>query len=259
MIVEAKNLVKKFGEIAAVDGVSFSVVDGEIFALLGPNGAGKTTIIKMLTTVLNPTSGELSVAGYDPTREERQARRSFGIVFQDSSVDEELSAYDNMLIHAVLYHLPKEGRKEKIRQLLEFVELWDKRKKAVKYFSGGMKRRLEIAKGLLHHPQILFLDEPTQGLDPQTRSHIWEYIKKMNQEEKMTVFFTTHYIEEVEKMADRVVVVDKGKVIASGTPAELKSRTGKESLEEAFIEFTGRDIRDEEASSLDRMRQRLRR
>lgn len=259
MIVEAKNLVKKFGEIAAVDGVSFSVVDGEIFALLGPNGAGKTTIIKMLTTVLNPTSGELSVAGYDPTREERQARRSFGIVFQDSSVDEELSAYDNMLIHAVLYHLPKEGRKEKIRQLLEFVELWDKRKKAVKYFSGGMKRRLEIAKGLLHHPQILFLDEPTQGLDPQTRSHIWEYIKKMNQEEKMTVFFTTHYIEEVEKMADRVVVVDKGKVIASGTPAELKSRTGKESLEEAFIELTGRDIRDEEASSLDRMRQRLRR
>jgi len=259
MIVEAKNLVKKFGEIAAVDGVSFSVVDGEIFALLGPNGAGKTTIIKMLTTVLNPTSGELSVAGYDPTREERQARRSFGIVFQDSSVDEELSAYDNMLIHAVLYHLPKEGRKEKIRQLLEFVELWDKRKKAVKYFSGGMKRRLEIAKGLLHHPQILFLDEPTQGLDPQTRSHIWEYIKKMNQEEKMTVFFTTHYIEEVEKMADRVVVVDKGKVIASGTPAELKSRTGKESLEEAFIELTGRDIRDEEASSLDRMRQRLKR
>ena len=259
MIVEAKNLVKKFGEIAAVDGVSFSVAEGEIFALLGPNGAGKTTTIKMLTTVLNPTSGELLVAGYDPTREERQARRAFGIVFQDSSVDEELSAYDNMLIHAVLYHLPKEGRKEKIRQLLEFVELWDKRKKAVKYFSGGMKRRLEIAKGLLHHPKILFLDEPTQGLDPQTRSHIWEYIKKMNQEEKMTVFFTTHYIEEVEKMADRAVIVDRGKVVAAGTPAELKAKTGKDSLEEAFIELTGRDIRDEEASSLDRMRQRLRR
>ncbi len=254
MIIKVENLVKKFKDFTAVDNISFTVNSGEIFAFLGPNGAGKTTTIKMLTTVLNPTSGEIHINGFDPTKEKNKARHSFGIVFQDSSVDDELTARENMLIHGVLYGIPKKERKAKIQQLLEFVELWDRKKEVVKNFSGGMKRRLEIAKGLMHHPAILFLDEPTQGLDPQTRNHIWEYIKKMNQEEKMTVFFTTHYIEEAEKMADKVVIIDHGKIIAVGTPEELKAKTNKDNLEDAFIELTGNKIREELASGVDQMR-----
>jgi ABC-2 type transport system ATP-binding protein len=249
MIISVKNLTKKFKQFTAVDDISFSVNDGEILAFLGPNGAGKTTTIKMLTTTLHPTSGEIRINGFDPTSEKDQVRRSFGIVFQDASLDEELTAYENMLLHSVLYRLPKDTRESKIKSLLEFVELWDRKQELVKNFSGGMKRRLEIAKGLLHHPKILFLDEPTQGLDPQTRNHIWEYIKKMNTEEKMTVFFTTHYIEEAEKVADRVVIIDQGKILAQGTPDELKARTNKNNLEDAFIELTGRQIREEAAES----------
>ncbi|MCX6797792.1 MAG: ATP-binding cassette domain-containing protein [Candidatus Falkowbacteria bacterium] len=255
MIIEVKNLIKKFKDFTAVDNISFTVKDGEILAFLGPNGAGKTTTIKMLTTVLKPTSGEIKIGGYNPVTQKDKARHSFGIVFQDSSVDDDLTAYENMYLHAVLYGLLRSKRAEKIQQLLEFVELWDRRRELVKTFSGGMKRRLEIAKGLLHHPKILFLDEPTQGLDPQTRNHIWEYIKKMNVEEKMTVFFTTHYIEEAEKVADRVFIVDQGQIVAMGTPDELKQQTSKDNLEDAFIELTGHIIRDEKADGAGFMRQ----
>ncbi|MFA5163190.1 MAG: ATP-binding cassette domain-containing protein [Patescibacteria group bacterium] len=256
-IIEVNNLSKKFRDFTAVSGLSFQVSAGEIVAFLGPNGAGKTTTIKMLTTVLKPTGGQLSLAGANPVTEKNRARQAFGIVFQDASLDEELTAYENMLVHAVLYHLPAKGRKEKIDQLLSFVELADRRRELVKNFSGGMKRRLEIAKGLLHHPQILFLDEPTQGLDPQTRHHIWDYIKKLNQTEKMTVFFTTHYIEEADKMADRVIIVDHGRIIAIGSPAELKSQAQTDDLEGAFIKLTGSVIREEKADGLDRMRRRF--
>jgi ABC-2 type transport system ATP-binding protein len=246
-MIEVKNLVKKFKDFTAVSDVSFAVNEGEILAFLGPNGAGKTTTIKMLTTVLQPTSGKIVLNGFDPIKQQDQARHSFGIVFQDASLDEDLTAYENMEIHAILYGVPGKNRKNRIQKLLEFVELWERKKELVKNFSGGMKRRLEIAKGLLHHPKILFLDEPTQGLDPQTRNHIWEYIKKMNQEEKMTVFFTTHYIEEADKMASRVIIIDQGKIVSEGTPAEIKQKTGKTDLEEAFISLTGHEIRDEKA------------
>lgn len=255
MIIKVNNLIKKFGNFTAVNDISFDVKEGEILAFLGPNGAGKTTTIKMLTTVLAPTSGKIELNGYNPITQKDKARHSFGIVFQDSSVDDELTAQENMVIHAILYGIKKSDRPGKIKLLLEFVELWDRRKELVKTFSGGMKRRLEIAKGLLHHPKILFLDEPTQGLDPQTRNHIWEYIKKMNEEEKMTVFFTTHYIEEAEKAADRVVVVDHGQIVASGTPTELKIQTGKDNLEDAFIALTGKTIREEGADPFSAMRQ----
>ena len=247
MIIKVDKLVKKFKDFTAVDQVSFTVEAGEIFALLGPNGAGKTTTIKMLTTVLKPSAGELTINGFDPVTEKDKVRQSFGIVFQDPSLDDELTAYENMNLHAVLYRIPKKERPAKIKALLEFVELWDRHKERVKNFSGGMKRRLEIARGLLHHPKILFLDEPTQELDPQTRNHIWEYIKNLNKTEKMTVFFTTHYIEEADKAADRVVIIDEGKVIASGTPAEIKAKSDTADLEEAFIKLTGRQIREEKA------------
>jgi ABC-2 type transport system ATP-binding protein len=257
-MIDVKNLVKKFKDFTAVSDISFAVKEGEILAFLGPNGAGKTTTIKMLTTVLQPTSGKIVLNGFDPIKNQDEVRHSFGIVFQDASLDEDLTAYENMEIHAVLYGVPGKNRKNRIQKLLEFVELWERKKELVKNFSGGMKRRLEIAKGLLHHPKILFLDEPTQGLDPQTRNHIWEYIKKMNKEEKMTVFFTTHYIEEADKMANRVIIIDQGKIVSEGTPAEIKSRTGKADLEEAFISLTGHEIRDEKAqvSSRSAMRRR---
>ena len=249
MIIKVDKLVKKFKDFTAVDQVSFKVEAGEIFALLGPNGAGKTTTIKMLTTVLKPSAGELTINDFNPVTEKDKVRQSFGIIFQDPSLDDELTVYENMNLHAVLYRIPRKERPAKIKALLEFVELWDRHQERVKNFSGGMKRRLEIARGLLHHPKILFLDEPTQGLDPQTRNHIWEYIKNLNKIEKMTVFFTTHYIEEADKMADRVVIIDEGKVIASGTPAEIKVKNNAANLEEAFIKLTGRQIREEKAEN----------
>ncbi len=259
MIIEVKNLVKKFKDSVVVDDISFNVESGEIFALLGPNGAGKTTTIKMLTTILPPTSGSIIVNGYNPAHAKDKVRQSFSIVFQDPSLDEELTAYENMNLHAVLYNVPRGERKKKIQDLLEFVELWDKRREKIKNFSGGMKRRLEIARGLLHHPKVLFLDEPTQGLDPQTRNHIWEYIKDLNKTEKMTVFFTTHYIEEADKVADRVVIIDKGKVIANGTPEEIKKQNNTDDLEEAFIKLTGRQIREERAEDSNIVRRRFQR
>ena len=255
-IIEVKNLTKKFGDFTAVKNVSFTVEKGQIFAFLGPNGAGKSTTIKMLTTLLSPSEGALFIDGNDVASNPRDTRRSFGIVFQDPSLDDELTAYENMEIHGVLYHVKKEVRKERIKQLLEFVELWDRRKSLVKEFSGGMKRRLEIARGLLHHPKVLFLDEPTLGLDPQTRNHMWEYLRKLNQSEGITVFFTTHYMEEAERIADKIAVIDHGSIVAMGTVADLKTKTGTNSLEDAFLKLTGRNIRDEDVSKTDAMRMR---
>ncbi len=253
-IIEVKNLIKKFDDFKAVDDISFSVKKGEIFAFLGPNGAGKSTTIKMLTTILNPTSGEILLDGKNPSHDALGARKSFGIVFQDPSLDDELTAYENIEFHGVLYGVPREVGRERAEQLLKFVELWDRRNDFVKNFSGGMKRRLEIARGLLHHPKILFLDEPTQGLDPQTRNHIWSYIQNLNKEEGITVFFTTHYMEEADKVAQRVDVIDHGQIVAEGTPEELKAKTNASSLEDAFLSLTGHGLREENASSVDNMR-----
>lgn len=253
-IIEVDNLVKKFNDFTAVNGITFSVEPGEIFAFLGPNGAGKTTTIKMLTTLLHQTSGFIKLNGFDASSQQADVRKSFGIVFQDPSLDDELTAYENLELHGVLYSVEKRLRKERIEQLLKFVDLWERKDDRVKHFSGGMKRRLEIARGLLHHPKILFLDEPTQGLDPQTRNHIWNYIKDLNLQEKITVFFTTHYMEEADRVAQRIAVMDYGKIIAQGTPEELKKQANAQSLEDAFLNLTGRDLRDESASSLDNMR-----
>jgi ABC-2 type transport system ATP-binding protein len=257
-MIEAHGLTKRFGDFIAVDNITFSVKDGQIFAFLGPNGAGKTTTIKMLTTLLKPTAGKMILNGFDPVENQNEARRSFGIVFQDPSLDDELTAFENMQFHGILYSVPRKILKERIEKLLKFVELWDRKDDLVKHFSGGMKRRLEIARGLIHHPKILFLDEPTLGLDPQTRNHIWTYIQDLNKKEGMTVFFTTHYMEEADRVTDEVAVIDHGHIIAQGTAHALKEKTGKKSLEDAFLALTGKEIREEEASSKDRLRLRHR-
>lgn len=253
-IIEVNNLTKKFGKLIAIDNISFNVAKGEIFAFLGPNGAGKSTTIKILTTLLHPTAGKIKINGYDPLKEENKVRQSFGIVFQDPSIDDELTAFENMEFHGVVYNVPKKIRRERIEYLLNFVELWDRRNDLVKNFSGGMKRRLEVARGLIHHPKILFLDEPTLGLDPQTRNHIWEYIKELNQKEAMTIFFTTHYMDEAEKVAQKIAIIDHGKIITQGTLNELEGKTQSNSLEDVFLKLTGNIIREEESSNLDRMR-----
>lgn len=255
-IIEVKNLTKKFKDFTAVDDVSFNVRKGEIFAFLGPNGAGKSTTIKMLTTLLDPTGGSIIINNENPSKNKDRVRKSFGIVFQDPSLDDDLTAYENMELHAVLYSVGGNVRKARIEELMKFVDLWERKSDLVKTFSGGMKRRLEIARGLLHHPKILFLDEPTLGLDPQTRNHMWAYVQNLNKEENMTVFFTTHYMEEAERIANRIAIIDHGKIITIGTPDELKKQTDKNSLEDAFLKLTGYKIRDEEATPQDRMRQR---
>jgi ABC-2 type transport system ATP-binding protein len=253
-MIDVRDLVKSFGSVLAVDHVSFTVPEGQIFGFLGPNGAGKTTTIKMLTTTLQPTSGEIRVNGFNPTSQQDQVRRSFGIVFQDPSLDSELTALENMELHGVLYGVPRAVRKERIESLFHFVEIWDRRNDLIKTFSGGMKRRTEVARALLHNPKILFLDEPTIGLDPQTRNHIWGFIQQLSKEQKVTVFFTTHYMEEADRVADRVAVIDHGKIVSEGSPAELKERTQTKTLEDAFISLTGRNIREEEASGAEQMR-----
>ncbi|MGH7098528.1 MAG: ABC transporter ATP-binding protein [Stellaceae bacterium] len=253
-IIEVRDLVKKFGGFAAVDRISFSVAAGRIFAFLGPNGAGKTTTIKMLTTILAPTSGTIRVAGHDPVREARQVRRAFGIVFQDPSLDDEMTAYENMELHGVLYGVARAERRRRIAALLDFVELWERRDDYVKRFSGGMKRRLEIARALLHQPKILFLDEPTAGLDPQTRNHIWSFVQSLSRDEGVTVLFTTHYMDEAERVAEDIAIIDHGRIVAEGAIPELKRRTGAATLEDAFIALTGRAIRADEAAPQDRMR-----
>jgi len=226
-IIEVENLTKKYGDLTAVNNVSFTVKPGEIFGFLGPNGAGKTTTINILCTLTKPTSGRASIAGLDVVHRQSQVRQMIGLVFQDPSLDERLSALQNLRFHALVYSVPASVREQRIEQFLKMMELWDKRHNKVQTFSGGMKRRLELARGLLHHPRVLFLDEPTLGLDPQTRNRMWEYILELRRQEATTIFLTTHYMDEAEN-ADRIAVIDYGKLIAMDTPAKLKRMVGKD-------------------------------
>jgi ABC-2 type transport system ATP-binding protein len=319
--IEIKNLTKKFGEFTAVAGIDLEINDGELFGLLGPNGAGKTTTISMLSTTLSPTGGDAKINGF-ALHEQDKVRRSIGIVFQDPSLDDELTGKENLEFHGRMYHIPAALRRERIGEVLRLVELEDKADLQVKTYSGGMKRRLEIARGLMHHPKILFLDEPTIGLDPQTRRHIWEHIEKLNRDEKITIILTTHYMDEADYLCDRIAIIDHGKIIAIDTPAALKKIMGGDiitlvtadavhlkdllafdwikemnvidgslvmtvangdkaipellavadkndvkvdsvnlkspTLEDVFIHYTGRTIREEEGSSKDIMRAHMR-
>lgn len=314
-VIKVKNLVKKYNGLTAVDHISFSVEKGEIFGFLGPNGAGKTTTINILATLLAPTEGEVCVNNFNILTQKDQVRKSIGLVFQDPSLDDRLTAEENLYFHARLYQVPANEYKKRMAEVLALVDLLDRRKDIVKTFSGGMKRRLEIARGLIHHPAILFLDEPTLGLDPQTRAHLWDYILRLKQEKQMTIFMTTHYMNEAE-YCDRLVIIDYGKIVAFDTPANLKKAVGGDiiilespqpqqlkqeikqkygleakeengtiiieisngktflprlfdelttkvtsvslrepTLDDVFLHLTGRKIRDEEASPLERMRQ----
>ena len=224
-IIEVEELTKRFGSVTAVDAVSFTVAEGELFAFLGPNGAGKTTTISVLCTLTAPAAGRASVNGYDVVKQRSDVRRSIGLVFQDSTLDEYLTAEQNLRFHAYAYRVPRSVRETRIAELLDLVELSDRRKSRVRTFSGGMKRRLEIARGLLHSPKVLFLDEPTLGLDPQTRRHIWEHILTLRKQHGLTIFLTTHYMEEAE-VAGRIGIIDQGRIVALDTPDNLKDATG---------------------------------
>ncbi len=229
-IIEVDNLAKSFDELVAVNSVSFDVRAGEIFGFLGPNGAGKTTTISMLCTLLKPTSGSALVNDYDILTDKHLVRESIGLVFQDPSLDDRLSALENLEFHAVLYQVPRADRKKRIDEVLDMVSLTDRADSWVETYSGGMKRRLEIARGLLHYPKVLFLDEPTIGLDPQTRNYIWEYIEDLKKREAITIFLTTHYMEEAEH-CDRIAIIDNGNIIALDTPEKLKDTIGGDVVE----------------------------
>ena len=317
--IVVEQLVRRFGDFEAVKGLSFEVEKGEVFGFLGPNGAGKTTTIRMLCTLLRMTSGRAFIAGFDVRTQPMQVRRSLGIIFQGPSLDDRLTAEENLNFHGMIYHLPRAERRRRITEVLEMVDLEDRRRDLVRTFSGGMRRRLEIARGLMHLPKVLFLDEPTLGLDPQTRSHIWEYLLRLREESALSVFLTTHYMEEAE-YCDRIAVIDHGKIIALDTPEGLKQRVGgdivtlrtdddaqmervigeryavtvrrdehglhfevadgetfvpellrtlprkvlavsvrRPTLDDVLLKLTGREIRDEEASALDRLRSAVRR
>lgn len=317
-IIEVNHLVKKFGQFEAVKGISLTVQEGEIFGLLGPNGAGKSTTIKILSTLLKPTAGIARLAGYDIVTQPALVRQAIGLVFQDPSLDESLTARENLIFHAILYGVPKVERERRLAEVLAMVELADRSKELVKTFSGGMKRRLEIARGLLHYPRVLFLDEPTVGLDPQTRNHIWQYIHQLRSRENITIFMTTHYMDEAEN-CDRIAIIDHGQIVALDTPTNLKKLVGgdiismrtddnaramafmqekyglklsrdrdgihfeinngeefipkvvaelpltvnyislrKPTLDDVFLQLTGRDIREEEVGAKDIMRAHVR-
>ena len=230
LAISIEKLSKHFEALKAVDGISLSVHEGEVFALLGPNGAGKTTTISMLTGLLAPTSGHATVAGFDAQKEPLKVRQQIGVVFQQPSVDDLLSGRENLDMHALLYNVPAKGRKERIDDMISLVGLTSRQHAKIREYSGGMRKRLEIARGILHHPKVLFLDEPTTGLDPQTRQHIWEYIKKMSKREGTTVVFTTHYLEEAEQFAERVAIIDHGKIIAIGKPHDLVEELGGDTV-----------------------------
>jgi ABC-2 type transport system ATP-binding protein len=228
-IIKVEDLVKRFGSIPAVQGISFDVKEGTIFGFLGPNGAGKTTTINILCTLLSPTSGKALIAGYDCMRESSKVRKSIGIVFQDTTLDKDLTAYENLVFHAYLYRVPKEEIKPRVENVMKFVELYERKDDLVKKFSGGMKRRLEVARGLIHRPRVLFLDEPTLGLDPQSRANLWKFITELPREHSVTIFMTTHYLEEAE-VCDTIAVIDNGRIIAIGTPDELKKTVGGDTV-----------------------------
>jgi len=321
MTITVEKLSRSFGDLQAVKGIDLRVEHGETFGFLGPNGAGKSTTIKMLCTLLRPSSGHASINGYDIEREASQVRQSIGIVFQDPTLDEYLSAEQNLYYHCMIYHTPRKTRETRIREVLQLVGLDERRKDIVKTFSGGMKRRLEVARGLLHDPQTLFLDEPTVGLDPQTRRSVWEHVLRLRESTGLTIFMTTHYMEEAE-YCDRIAIIDHGQIVALDTPAALKRTVGQDvvrlstsapeqaalvlerytghavlredeavsvegengqtlaaslirqltfadievrgvnvtapTLEDVFVQLTGRAIRDESASAKERLGSRLR-
>jgi len=241
-----QNLTRKFKELVAVDNISFSVHQGELFGLLGPNGAGKTTTINVLATLLEPTSGNAAVAGFDVAKSQGDVRKHIGIVFQEPALDTKLTGRENLEFHAMMYKIPKVERKRRIADVLSLVELTDKADVLVENYSGGMKRRLEIARGLIHEPAVLFLDEPTLGLDSQTRRLIWDYIKKLNKERGVTIILTTHYMEEADFLCDRVAIIDHGKIVVLDTPAKLKDALGGD--------VVCLEVNDEQETLLNRMR-----
>ena len=224
-IIQVEHLVKRYNGLTAVNDISFEVEEGTIFGFLGPNGAGKTTTINILCTLLSPTSGRTFIAGHDCMKEPSEVRKAIGIVFQDTTLDKDLTAYENLIFHAYLYHVPRNEMKERVDDVLNFVDLYERKADLVKKFSGGMKRRLEVARGLIHRPRVLFLDEPTLGLDPQSRANLWEFITKLPERHNVTIFMTTHYMEEAE-VCDRIAIIDNGKIISIGTPEELKKIIG---------------------------------
>ncbi|WP_455280637.1 ATP-binding cassette domain-containing protein [[Eubacterium] cellulosolvens] len=224
--IETYDLTKQFKDVMAVDNLNIKIKQGEIFGLLGPNGAGKTTTISMLCTILRPTKGSAQVNSFDILKNPEKVRKSIGIVFQQPSVDDILTGFENLRLHSMWYGVPKETRKQRIDEVLDLVGLKSRRNSLVKTYSGGMRRRLELARGLLHLPKVLFLDEPTLGLDPQTREHIWEYIEKMSREREMTIMLTTHYMEEADSLCDRVAIIDQGKIIVLDAPDSLKEKVG---------------------------------
>ncbi|MDW0215021.1 MAG: ATP-binding cassette domain-containing protein [Nitrososphaeraceae archaeon] len=234
-MIIVKNLVKKYGDFYALNGLSFEVNENEIFGLLGPNGAGKTTLIHILATLLRPTTGGAVVNGYDVLHNATKVRESIGVVFQAPSSDDMLTGYENLKIHALLYGIPRGTREKRISEVLKLVGLEGRKNDQVKKYSGGMRRRLEIARGLLHHPKVLFLDEPTLGLDPQSRESMWTYIKEIVTEEKVTIILTTHYMEEADMLCDRIGFISNGKIIALNSPSNLKQEMGGDIVKINFI------------------------
>jgi ABC-2 type transport system ATP-binding protein len=253
-VIEVKQLAKRFGGLTAVDRVSFAVGKGEIFGFLGPNGAGKSTTISMLATILTPSEGDATISGFSIRRQRDEVRRSIGLVFQDASLDNRLTAEENLRFHARLYGVPKGDYLRRMEEVLRLVDLWDRRRDIIETFSGGMKRRLEIARGLIHYPDVLFLDEPTIGLDPQTRALLWDYVLKLKHDRAMTIFMTTHYMDEAE-YCDRIAIMDHGKIVALDSPANLKKQLGgdvirvesseKDALKQELEQRYGRPVRSE--------------
>ncbi len=242
--VRTENLAKRFKAAVAVDGISFDVREGEVFGFLGPNGAGKTTTINMLSTLISPSSGSAEIMGYDIVKRRNEVRRSIGVVFQEPALDSRLTGRENLEFHAHMYGMPAQERRSRIAEVLALVELDEKAGARVETYSGGMKRRLEIARGLMHRPKVLFLDEPTIGLDAQTRRHIWTYVKKLNDETGITMILTTHYMEEADALSHRILILDRGRIVALDTPSVLKDVVGGDVIElviggdaTAFVNF----------------------
>lgn len=241
-MIKIRNLVKKYGNLTAVDKLTLDISENEVFGLLGSNGAGKTTTIHMLATLLKPTSGTATVNGYDITNQPAKVRASIGIVFQAPSSDDMLTGYENLHLHAMLYSVPRHTRKQRIEEVLELVGLTERKHDQVKTYSGGMRRRLEIARGLLHKPKVMFLDEPTLGLDPASRESMWKYVRRLVEEEKVTIILTTHYMEEADMLCDRIAIIDKGRIVALDTPAKLKARLGGDIIRIKTKKFMQQDI-----------------
>jgi ABC-2 type transport system ATP-binding protein len=241
-LIKIRNLVKKYGNLTAVDNLTLDINENEVFGLLGSNGAGKTTTIHMLATLLKPTSGTATVNGYDITNQPAKVRASIGIVFQAPSSDDMLTGYENLHLHAMLYSVPRHTRKQRIEEVLELVGLTERKHDQVKTYSGGMRRRLEIARGLLHKPKVMFLDEPTLGLDPASRESMWKYVRRLVEEEKVTIILTTHYMEEADMLCDRIAIIDKGRIVALDTPAKLKAGLGGDIIRIKTKKFMQQDI-----------------